>query len=984
MALRTPLPVQPNLYMTDTEGRPLDNGKVYFGQAGKDPQMSPIGVFYDAALTLFAAQPIRTKSGFLNNAGNTVGIYAAATTYSVKILDANDRQVLYLANMTQGEDFNAAISAEITRSRAAEAENKALIVAEVARSNLKYSEIDAKTNALDVKDAALQTQINSVGGGKKSYTTKALMESDKANITANSSVDVTNDTTIDNNGTYSYNGTVFTKSAYDPQAIILSKVASVFGSFSIMSASSLPNDSYAVVTNDSDLLKNGYYQKLLGAWVYLKYNPILTAAINLNKNDTKTPQSGKSIDDYISDVGVVPSTNPADAVVIPLSLYSGASDAGLNIGYLNANGVLVADSGSRTAQFNLPVGKTILSKFHFNTDSYFVLLNSANEIVYIGTTLTVKNLLLPPTATKLFATVSFGDASLNQNFNTNSIYFTTHTIGDRGNGALRERDTVADKNKPTVKSSDFLLSTLPNYSTAKPISTTLNANISEIFNGRVDATGSVVNDGVGSYTAKIPIPVGAVSFTTNISSQHYYSLPDIKLRVITGKGVTSEKNVKIPSGAAFLIVTVKIGAFEADLTKDKITFYYDDTGYVLNDTLGRKFIDEEAVEGVGKIMIGRNLYTVDGVDFRIYPSALFSGFCPTINYAIETYGALLNKGHYSRVVSAGVITTYVYDLKRRLIDAKTSVVHKKPMPTALAIPVSPSNKAQALFIGDSLIHNDANLIGAEWLSMINTDRPSEILAGDLVYLPSYNISKGNLELVGQLGRAENKYEIGNKLSTLMEGDFGNGVGYNDHNPFYDVTSAKPNTIGADGWNQRVDIAKYLQSVCGAGKYPDYIYIACGVNDIAELGWDIKQLPLVRNRMKAVLSKIKAACDFIAGGSSNVQIMVMNHQFYPINEGTYQLFSTQAQRLLWAEHYTAYEDMIDNDTVNGVRLNTFARFVDCASSFDESYAYNYTVERANPRTTNEQKFIVDTVHIGTNGSMLYADALLRDFLYHECV
>lgn len=61
----------------------------------------------------------------------------------------------------------------------------------------------------------LEQQIASVAGGRKSYKTYAEMVAKKAEITANSIVDITNDT-AENNGAYNYDGTTFTKSAYDP------------------------------------------------------------------------------------------------------------------------------------------------------------------------------------------------------------------------------------------------------------------------------------------------------------------------------------------------------------------------------------------------------------------------------------------------------------------------------------------------------------------------------------------------------------------------------------------------------------------------------------------------------------------------------------------------------------------------------------------------------------------------------------------------
>ena len=99
MALRTSLVAQPHLYMGDTQGRPLDAGKVYFGEPNKDPELYPINVYYDEALTIAAPQPIRTMGGFMNANGQMVEVYAAETTYSVKVLDGYGRQVFYQASM---------------------------------------------------------------------------------------------------------------------------------------------------------------------------------------------------------------------------------------------------------------------------------------------------------------------------------------------------------------------------------------------------------------------------------------------------------------------------------------------------------------------------------------------------------------------------------------------------------------------------------------------------------------------------------------------------------------------------------------------------------------------------------------------------------------------------------------------------------------------------------------------------------------------
>lgn len=100
MALRTSLVAQPHLYMGDTQGRPLDAGKVYFGEPNKDPELYPIDVFYDEALTIAAPQPIRTQGGFMNANGQMTEVYAAEIEYSVKVLDGYGRQVFYQESMS--------------------------------------------------------------------------------------------------------------------------------------------------------------------------------------------------------------------------------------------------------------------------------------------------------------------------------------------------------------------------------------------------------------------------------------------------------------------------------------------------------------------------------------------------------------------------------------------------------------------------------------------------------------------------------------------------------------------------------------------------------------------------------------------------------------------------------------------------------------------------------------------------------------------
>ena len=53
--------VSPFEVYTDTDGDPLENGKIYIGEANKDPETDPITAYWDSSLTTPAAQPVRNK-----------------------------------------------------------------------------------------------------------------------------------------------------------------------------------------------------------------------------------------------------------------------------------------------------------------------------------------------------------------------------------------------------------------------------------------------------------------------------------------------------------------------------------------------------------------------------------------------------------------------------------------------------------------------------------------------------------------------------------------------------------------------------------------------------------------------------------------------------------------------------------------------------------------------------------------------------------
>ena len=70
-----------------TDGLPLENGYIWIGTVNLNPQVNPIAVCWDAALTIPAAQPIRTLNGYPMYQGTPARFYAASD-YSIQVLDS--------------------------------------------------------------------------------------------------------------------------------------------------------------------------------------------------------------------------------------------------------------------------------------------------------------------------------------------------------------------------------------------------------------------------------------------------------------------------------------------------------------------------------------------------------------------------------------------------------------------------------------------------------------------------------------------------------------------------------------------------------------------------------------------------------------------------------------------------------------------------------------------------------------------------------
>lgn len=86
----------PYAFYADRDGTPLNDGRLYFGVVSANPETSPITVYWDAAGTQPALQPIRTRNGFPLREGTPAVVYAPSD-YSLTVKDAANQLISYSA-----------------------------------------------------------------------------------------------------------------------------------------------------------------------------------------------------------------------------------------------------------------------------------------------------------------------------------------------------------------------------------------------------------------------------------------------------------------------------------------------------------------------------------------------------------------------------------------------------------------------------------------------------------------------------------------------------------------------------------------------------------------------------------------------------------------------------------------------------------------------------------------------------------------------
>lgn len=154
------LPVeQPFKVYTGLDGKPLDNGSVYFGQPNQNPVTAPVTVYWDAAGTQAAAQPLRTENGYIVRVrGGTPANVFYDSSYSELVRDHKGQQVFYART---SDDFSIATTVLNFIANLAANTGSSLIGLSNGQTLQQYLDILA-FGVADIKAPATAAQIQAV------------------------------------------------------------------------------------------------------------------------------------------------------------------------------------------------------------------------------------------------------------------------------------------------------------------------------------------------------------------------------------------------------------------------------------------------------------------------------------------------------------------------------------------------------------------------------------------------------------------------------------------------------------------------------------------------------------------------------------------------------------------------------------------------------------------------------------------------------
>ncbi len=174
----------------DRRGFPLDGGKVYIGAAGADPQVTPVTVYLDEAMTIPAPQPLSVIGGLLSHDGNPAHFYVDADSYSIRSRDADGAEISYAATAVVVSTPYQPLDADLTAIAALATSpfGRALLTMASSAALRTYAGI---VDALPLTGGTVTGAIVRSGGGAHPYMVDAAFAGSRIFVTANGAADPT-------------------------------------------------------------------------------------------------------------------------------------------------------------------------------------------------------------------------------------------------------------------------------------------------------------------------------------------------------------------------------------------------------------------------------------------------------------------------------------------------------------------------------------------------------------------------------------------------------------------------------------------------------------------------------------------------------------------------------------------------------------------------------------------------------------------------